>query len=316
MSSKPSIPRQRGAYTKIWYLLLPLIGYPLLLVAAHDPLHVFSDFRRYIRPAAFAFPYEEQLLAIVFAIIFMAGFALLFLVRQQLRFVIFGTIATAVFYPAVQYIVIEYDTYTGRLAAGGFSPGNSGFLMFLATGFATIATTLALPGVRLDLRVPRPAPSFGAGVLFFAVGYGVLAIAYVYPLVRIFVEISPNISRARWAQLYEPVAKPFFSTPTQSLSFMCALLFAGLLSVALIRRNRLEFSLVAAAVTCALNSVAVYVLTKTPLHPAAKTCNAADSSLCLLYLEYGWIFVSSFVLSVFILQLIPRYSNWAWPRSS
>ena len=79
MSSEPSIPRQRGAYTKIWYLLLPLVGYPLLLVAVHDPLHVFSDFRRYIRPAVFAFPYEEQLLAIVFAIIFMAGFALLFL---------------------------------------------------------------------------------------------------------------------------------------------------------------------------------------------------------------------------------------------
>jgi hypothetical protein len=260
MSSEPSIPHQRGAYTKIWYLLLPLVGYPLLLVAVHDPLHVFSDFRRYIRPAVFAFPYEEQLLAIVFAIIFMAGFALLFLVRQQFRFVILGTIATAVFYPAVQYIVTEYDPYTGRLAAGGLSPGNSGFLMFLAAGCATIATTLALPSVRLDLRRPRPAPSFGAAVLFFAVGYGVLAIAYVYPLVQIFVEISPDMSRARWGQLYEPVARPFFSTFTQSLSLMCALLFAALLSVALLRRNRLEFSLAAAAVTCALNDVVVYLL--------------------------------------------------------
>jgi hypothetical protein len=308
MSTEPSISRQRGGYSQLWYLaLMPLVAYPVLLVAVQNPLQTFSDFRQYVRPAVFAFQYEEQLLAIVFAIIFMTGFALLFLVRQRLRFVILSTIVTAVLYPAVHYIVAEYDI--GRLAAGGFSPGNRGFLMFLAAGCATIAVAAALPSVRLDLRGPRPAPSFGTAVLFFIVGYGVLAIAYVYPLIQIFFENFPTMSRPRWAQLYEPVARPFFSTFTQSFSLVCALFFAGLLSVALLRRNRLELSLLTAFVACALNNIAVYVLTKMSLHPAARTCSAADSSLCLLYLEYGWIFLLSFVLSVFILQLIPRYSN-------
>ena len=309
MSTEPSNPRQWGGYPKIWYLLLPLVAYPLLLVAVQDPLHVFSDFRRYARPATFAFQYEEQLLAIAFAIIFMAGFSLLFVGRERWRFVTLGTIATAFFYPAVLYVATEYYVYIGRLSRGEFSPVNRGYLMFLAAGCGVIAGVLALPNVRAELRGPRPAPSFGHAVLFFALGFSVLAIAYVYPLILIVLGAFPDISQLQWARLYEPVDRAFFSALTQSLGLACAVLFAGLLSIPLLRRNRLEFSLLAAAMTFALYDIAVYVLTKTSLHPAAKTCSAADLSLCLLYAEHGWIFVSSFALSVFVLQLIPRYSN-------
>src|SRR5437588_11287762 len=98
MSTETSAPRQRGVYPRLWYLLLPLVAYPLLLVAVRDPQHALSDLRRYLRPAIFAFQYEEQLLAIAFAIVFMAGFALLFVSAARLKFVVFGTLATAIFY--------------------------------------------------------------------------------------------------------------------------------------------------------------------------------------------------------------------------
>jgi hypothetical protein len=148
MSSEPSMPHQRGVHPKIWYLLATLVAYPLLMVAVQDPQHALSGIRPYLRPAVFAFPYEEQLLALAFAIVFMAGFALFFVSAQRSRFVLLGTIATALFYPAVIYIATQYYTHTGRASPSDFSPAGRGYLMFLAAACALIALMRTFPAWR------------------------------------------------------------------------------------------------------------------------------------------------------------------------
>lgn len=302
MSTEPSIPRQRGGYPKLWYLTLPLVAYPLLLVAVRDPLHVFSDLRQYVRPAVFAFQYEEQLLAITFAIVFMASFTLLFVNVDRLRFVVFGTIATAVFYPAVIYVATQYYVYLGRTSPGAFSPLGRGYLMFLAACCAIIAVVRTSPVLRADFLGGRPAPSLRQVVAFFAMGYGLLATAYVYPLLVVFLKMFPDISQVRIARLAEVMDISPLSIVAQLFALIGAAVFTAIYSIAVVNRRRLLFLAAVIPLTASLYNLIVYAY----IAFMPRRCGLPEISSCVTYSEIGWLFCLSFILSIVIFQCTLR----------
>lgn len=303
MSTEPSIARQRGFYPKLWYLLLPLVAYPLLLVAVRDPLHAFSDFRQYARPAVFALRYEEQLLAVAFSTAFIASYALLLVRSARLRFVTLGTIAAAVFYPIITYIATQYYVYLGRPFAGAFSPAGRGYLMFLAAGCAIIAVVRTSPVLRAEFLGGRPAPSFGQAITFFAIGFGLIAMAYLCPLLLISLEVFPTVSHIRVARLVELMDTSPFSALAQLSVLIGAAVFSGIFSILVINVSRLVFWISVVLVS----SLFYNLLTYSYGQFAPKLCKSVEISLCMSYLENGFLFALSLVFSLLIFQSAVRY---------
>jgi hypothetical protein len=207
MSVEPSIQRRRRPYYVIWYLAIPVVAYPPFLVAAQYP-HALLDWRRYVRPSVLPVPFEA-LLATTFALAFIAGFALLFLGTNKLRFVTLGTVLAAGFYPICGYIYSQYS-YVGRPSPVQFSPVDMGFVMFLAVCCAVNVLLYTMRGVRSELSGGAPLPSFGRAVFFFAFLYGVFGIAYIYPLALIFADVFPDLSQVRFGRIFGPDAHAVF----------------------------------------------------------------------------------------------------------
>lgn len=310
MSIEPSAPRRSGIYPKIWYLLLTLVAYPLLLVAIRDPLHALSDLRRYLRPAVFAFQYEEQLLAIAFAIVFMGGFAVLFVSTERLRFVILGTIAAALFYPAVLYIATQYYIYSGQQFSDNFSPAGHGYLMLLASCCALITLMRTSPALRVDvLGGPPRSMSMKDTVLFFVMGYSLLLIAYLYPLFVILLEVFPDVSQVGYSRLAELLDVSPFSGFAQLAVLIGAAIVSGIFSILIINVARSVFWITVVPATAIFYNLLVYSYDLF----IPKLCRSPEVSLCISYLEMGFLFALSVFLSLLLFKQAVRYFRGVHP---
>ena len=292
----------------IWYLVIPVVAYPPLLVAAQNPPQALLDWRRYVRPAVFPFPFEEQLLAITFAFVFIAGFALLFLSTNRLRLVMLGTALAAGFYPICGYICSHY-IYISRPSPVQLSPVDMGFVMFLAAGCAINVLLHTMPAVQKEFSGGVPRPSFGRIVLFFAFGYSVLAIGYIYPLALIFVDVFPDISQMRFGRIFEPTHTPFFSPLPQLKALTCTALLAALYSPVIVANIRLRFCVYMTFITYPIYNLLTYVYVVLVVGDRSAVCVATDLSSCLFYGEHGWIFLASFLLSALIARHTLKYSG-------
>ena len=107
MTNRTATPRR--LYFAVWYMVLPLILYPMVLAAVQDSTVSIFEPRQYLHPPRLShFSFEEYVLAGVFAVAFFAGFATLFVKVRRAAFVALGTVLTLIFYPLATYLCKRY----------------------------------------------------------------------------------------------------------------------------------------------------------------------------------------------------------------
>jgi hypothetical protein len=121
--------------------------------------------------------------------------------------------------------------------------------------------------------------------------------------------VFPDVSQVRYSRLAELLDISPFSALAQFAVLGAAGVFSGIFSILVINVGRFVFLGTMIPATSIFYNLLIYSYDR--LMP--KVCKSADASLCMSYLEMGFLFAFSVVLSLLLFQQAMRYFRGVQP---
>jgi hypothetical protein len=303
---------QRRFFLMVGYLLiLPVLVYPALFIVIQDFPDI-SDFslRRYVDFAANPNELKSHVTGLVFSLVFVSGFAALFVRPATLRFAAIGTVLmTLAYYPMALLTSFSFDIG----AAVPTIPLIQGWNYFLAAGLA-ISVSLGIMRRLAGRETGEPVAgrSSLAAILWLPSAFVLLGFTLAYPYATLSLVVLLAEGRTSIGRLFEPLEIAFSSLIFQAGAVVTIVGYLSIVSLCFFRSGRLKFTLLSSAVCYFLFFLLTYGAVA--LHLKVSTAEMTTGcrllsnwSSCLSIAEYSWVFMASASISILTANLLARY---------